>query len=121
MNPAQLMLPLFFVLLILTTRRRKRRSVMAHRLMREQGSSTQNRSEETAKMFELAKRFAGKDCIIYTFNDAQITGTVKEVTEGAILVEDKNGTLEAINLACVTRLREHPTGKNGKKKSVVLD
>ena len=121
MNPAQLMLPLFFVLFILTTRRRKRKSIIAHRLMREQGRNTQNRSEETAKMFELAKRFEGKECIVYTFNDAQIVGTVKEVTEGAILVEDKNGTPEVINLACVTRLREHPTGKNGKKKSVILD
>lgn len=121
MNPAQLIFPLLLVLLILTARKRKRRSIGAHILLRQQGRDNQNRSEENEQMFELAKRFIGKDCIIYTYNDAQIIGTVKEVTEGAILVEDKNGTPEAINLTCVTRLREYPTNKNGKKKSVVLD
>ena len=46
--------------------------------------------------------------------------TVKEVTDGALLVE-KDGGAEAINLDFVLRIREHPTNKKGKKKSVVLD
>ncbi len=71
-------------------------------------------------MTELAKRFIGKECIIYSFNGNQYTGTVKEVSDGAIIVEN-GGSEEAINLDFIVRLREHPKNKNGKKKSVVLD
>jgi len=34
---------------------------------------------------------------------------------------EKNGTVEAINLDFVIRIREFPKNKKGKKKSVVLD
>lgn len=71
-------------------------------------------------MTELAKRFIDKECLIYTFNGNQINCTVKEVGDGAILVES-NGTVEAINIDFVMRIREYPKKKNGKKKSVVLD
>ena len=73
-------------------------------------------------MEELAKQFVGKDCIIYTITDtsATLTGTVKEVSGGGILIECKRG-LQAINLEYVTRLREYPTNKKGKKASVILD
>ena len=70
-------------------------------------------------MVELAKQFVGKACLVYTFQ-SQITGVIKEVSDGAILLENK-GTVEAINLDFVVRIREYPTKKNGKKKSVVLD
>lgn len=68
----------------------------------------------------LAEKFIDKDCIISSFDGHQYMGIVKEVTEGAILVE-KDGKLEAINLDYIIRIREYPKGKNGKKKSVVLD
>lgn len=72
-------------------------------------------------MIELAKRFIGKECLIYAFDSShQFTGTIREVTDSAILIEN-NGTLEAINLDFVIRIREYPRNKNGKKKSVVLD
>lgn len=72
-------------------------------------------------MIELAKRFIGKECIIYAFDSShQFEGIIKEVTDGAILVE-KDEKLEAINLDFVIRIREYPRNKNGKKKSVVLD
>ena len=66
------------------------------------------------------KRFIEKDCIIHTFENHQLTGVIKEVTDGAVLVE-KNGQLEAINLDFVFRIREFPLNKKGKKKSVILD
>ncbi len=73
------------------------------------------------EMKELAIKFINKDCIIYSFDgDNQYTGIIKEVTDGAILIES-NGKLEALNLEYVSRIREYPTDKNGKKKSVVLD
>ena len=72
-------------------------------------------------MKELAEKFIGKECVIYSFNDNhQFTGIIKEVTDGAILVE-KDGKLEAINLDFVIRIREYPINKKGKKVSVVLD
>lgn len=74
---------------------------------------------EKAEMKELATRFIGKECIIYTFN-AQIEGTIREVGDGAILLERK-GSTEAINLDFIMRIREYPRNKNGKKKSIVVD
>ena len=75
--------------------------------------------EERCEMLELAKRFMEKECIIYTFN-SQLTGIVKEVSDGAILLES-GGAVEAVNLDFIVRIREYPRKKNGKKKSVVLD
>lgn len=72
-------------------------------------------------MIELAKRFIGKECLIYAFDSShQFVGVIKEVCDGAILIEN-NGTIEAINLDFVIRIREYPKNKKGKKKSVVLD
>ncbi len=75
--------------------------------------------EGRLEMVEFAKQFIGKECLIYTFN-SQVTGTIKEVSDSAMLIESNKNT-EVINLDYVVRIREYPTGKNGKKKSVVLD
>ena len=72
-------------------------------------------------MKELAKRFIDNECVISSFDgNHQYEGVIKEVTDGAILVE-KNGKIEALNLDFIIRIREYPRKKNGKKKSVVLD
>ena len=72
-------------------------------------------------MKELAAKFIEKECLISSFDgNHQYTGVIKEVTDGAILVE-KDGKIEAINLDFVIRIREYPRNKNGKKKSVILD
>lgn len=72
-------------------------------------------------MKELATKFIDKECIIYSFDGShQYEGVIKEVTDGAILVE-KDGKIEVLNLDFVIRIREYPRNKNGKKKSVVLD
>ncbi len=56
-------------------------------------------------MFELAKRFIEKECIIYAFDGNQFNGVIKEVNEGAILIE-KRGVTEAINLNFVVKIKE---------------
>lgn len=72
-------------------------------------------------MIELAKRFIGKECLIYAFDSShQFVGTILEVNDGAILVNN-NGVIEVINLDFVIRIREYPRNKKGKKKSFVLD
>ncbi len=72
-------------------------------------------------MKELATKFIDKECIIYSFDGShQYEGVIKEVTDGAILIE-KDGKIEVLNLDFVIRIREYPRNKNGKKKSVILD
>ena len=72
-------------------------------------------------MKELATRFIGKECLIYAFDsNHQFEGVIKEVNDGAILLE-KGDTVEAINLDFVIRIREYPKNKKGKKKSFVFD
>ena len=51
----------------------------------------------------------------------QVTGTITEVDGDWITVENMTGGQEIVNLEYVTRIREYPKNKNGKKKSVVLD
>ena len=72
-------------------------------------------------MKELAQRFIEKECLIYSFDgNHEYKGVIKEVTDGAILVENK-GEIEVHNLDFVKRIREYPRKKNGKKKSIVMD
>ncbi len=73
-------------------------------------------------METLAKQFVGKECIIYTVTDisGSVQGTIKEVIDGGIVIESPTG-IQAVNLEYVTRIREYPKNKKGKKKSLVLD
>lgn len=74
-------------------------------------------------MKELAKQFIGEECIIYTItsNDGSVQGVIKEIDDGGMVIEKKSGEREIVNLNFVTRIREYPRKKNGKKKGVVLD
>ena len=91
-------IPIWLLLLvILLAQRRKKRTILANKIL--------NKELENTKMFELAKRFIEKECIIYTFDGNQYIGTLKEVTEGAILME-KRGATEAINLNFVVKIKE---------------
>jgi hypothetical protein len=94
---------------------RIRRAVVARKTIQ------RRKTEEKKAMFELAKQFIGKECLLYSFDsNHQYQGIIKEVSNGAVLVEN-GGMLEAINLDFVIRIREFPKNKKGKKKSVVLD
>ena len=73
------------------------------------------------EMLELAKRFLDKECIIYTFSSTEMVGTIKEVSDGALMIERSDSSMEAVNIDFVVRIRETPKKKNGKKKSIVLD
>ena len=105
-----------FLLFFVIFRAKKNTALIAARAI------VQNQNTEGKQnMIELAKRFIGKECLIYAFDgNHQFTGIIREVTDGAILL-DNNNTLEAINLDFVIRIREYPKNKKGKKKSVVVD
>lgn len=88
-------------------------------LIRKIISRKKHNSKEKPEMVELCKKFIDKECIIYTYN-SQIVATLKEVTDGALLIEEK-GEEQAVNIDFVVRVREYPRKKNGKKKGVVID
>ena len=111
MNPAYF--GIFLVIFVILMQNKKRKQVVQqfiHKKMKKEHNT----------MTELAKNFIEKDCIIYTFDQHQHTGIIKQVNGNAILIENK-GALEAINLDFISRIREYPRDKNGKKKSVILD
>ena len=104
-------LPIFMLFVIIFITQRNQRIIIKNILNK--------RKTEAREMFKLAQKFIGKECLIYTFN-SQITGIIKEVNEGGILLQNKE-TEEVLNFDFIVRIREYPRNKNGKKKSVVLD
>ena len=114
MQPAQY-LPIILLFVILYIMYRGQKAAVVRQKLKKR------KTEDKIEMIELAKRFIGKECLIYAFDsNHQITGVIKEVSNGAILLE-RNGELEAVNLDFVIRIREYPRNKKGKKKSVVVD
>lgn len=114
MNPSTY-IPIIMLWVIIFIMFRNRNSAIAKKIIKKR------KMEGNTEMKELAKKFIDKECLIYAFDSShQFDGVIKEVTDGAILVE-KAGTIEAINLDFVIRIREFPKNKKGKKKSVVLD
>ncbi len=108
-------IPIVLLWIIIFIMFRNRKSVIANKIIKKR------KMEGNAEMKELAKKFIDKECLIYAFDSShQFEGVIKEVTDGAILIE-RAGTTEAINLDFVIRIREFPKNKKGKKKSVVLD
>lgn len=97
--------------------RRRRLAAVRHILNKKK--KQQQQQKEVGAMKELAKQFIGRECLIYTVmsSDSSIRGTVKEVTDGGIIVENKEGT-EAVNLEYITRIREWPRNAKGKKKQI---
>lgn len=71
-------------------------------------------------MIESVREYIGKMCIVYTAGGEQVAGTVTQVGEGWLELDNK-GSREIINLDYTVRIREYPKGKNGKNKSVVID
>lgn len=111
MNSVLCFLPCFVIILIYAEYRNRTKQRVVKNI-------TNKRTKGTKKlMFELSKRFIGKECIIYTLN-AQIIGVIKEVSDSAILIDSKNST-EIVNLDYIIRLREFPRNKKDRKKSIV--
>ena len=114
MSPATY-IPIIVLWIIIFIMFRNRKTAIAKKIVKKR------KMEGNTEMKELAERFIEKECIIYSFDSShQYEGIIKEVTDGAILVE-KDGKLEVINLDFVIRIREYPKNKKGKKKSVVVD
>lgn len=111
MNPA-IYASIFLMFIIIFTTLRNRKSVIARKIIEKRQKG------DKSEMKELAKKFIDKECVILSFDSShQFEGLVKEVSDGAILVE-KNGRLEAINLDFVIKIKEHPRNKKGHKIAI---
>ncbi len=107
---------ILLLILLLWQQKRKRTLAICHHQNKKKKTKENQLTMET-----LAKQFIGKECIIYTVTDtsAAIQGTLKEVTDGGLILENKEG-LQAINLEYITRIREYPRNSKGKKKAIVI-
>lgn len=114
LNPAIYIPIIVLWVIIFVMFRNRRKTAIIKKIVKKR------RSGGSVEMKELAEKFIDKECLIYSFDENQYVGVIKEVVGGAILIE-KDGSLEAINLDFIIRIREYPKGKNGKKKAVVLD
>ena len=109
MNPSVYVCIILLLLVVyLQRQRRKKVAVMRHMKRNRKGQIT---------MLEMLERFIGKECIVYALEN-QITGTIREIRDGWIIVENDKGT-EALNAEFVTRVREYPRKKNGKKAAII--
>lgn len=107
------------ILIIFLYIRRKQGAVAIARKIQNQ----RKQNKEIAVMKELAKQFIGKECIIYTITsiDSSVQGVIKEIDDSGMIIERNSGEREIVNLDFVTRIREFPRKKNGKKKGIILD
>ena len=107
-----ILLALFLLVIIPWIMRQRRLAAVRHIL------NQKKQNKENSEMKELAKRLIGEECIIYTItsNDGSV-----QIDDGGMVIEKKTGELEIINLDFVTRIRQYPRKKNGKKKDIVLD
>ena len=112
-----ILLALFLLVIIPWIMRQRRLAAVRHIL------NQKKQNKENSEMKELAKRFIGEECIIYTItsNDGSIQGIIKEIDDGGMVIERNSGEREIVNLDFVTRIRQYPRKKNGKKKDIVLD
>ncbi len=105
------------LIIFLCTRKKQRTAASVWQIQ-----NRRKQNKEILVMKELAKQFIGEECIIYTItsNDGSVQGVIKEINDGGIIIERNTGEREIVNLNFVTRIREYPRKKNGKKKGIVL-
>ncbi len=67
-------------------------------------------------MKEFAKQFIGEECIIYTINEGNIVGTIKEINYGGMIIDKKSGEREVVNLDFVFVSVNIPETKTARKE-----
>ena len=114
-NTYLILLAVFLLVIIPWITRRRKLAAVRHIL------NQKKQNKENREMKELAKRFIGEECIIYTItsNDGSVQGVIKEIDDGGMIIERNSGEREIVNLDFVTRIREYPRNKKGKKKAII--
>lgn len=107
---------LFLLLIFIFVTDRKNKNMLLKKMIKSK------RMGRTNNMTELIERYIGKECLIYTcMSSSQISGIIHSCKDGWIEIENANGQRDIINCDYITRIREYPRNKNGKKKSIVTD
>lgn len=99
---------LIMVFLIYLPRKKRKKYVAKNRMMNK-------KEKERAIMKELMQSFVGKDVFVKLL-EGNADGIVKEVTDGGMVLENKNG-LQVLNLDYIIKIREYPY-KNGKRATL---
>ncbi len=73
----------------------------------------------SADMSHMIEKFIGKDCLINLGSGSVADGIVKSVSDGWVELEGKDGNLQAVNVDYISRIREYPKNKKGKRKVVI--
>lgn len=75
-----ILLALFLLVIIPWIMRQRRLAAVRHIL------NQKKQNKENSEMKELAKRFIGEECIIYTItsNDGSVQGVIKEIDDGGM-------------------------------------
>lgn len=113
MNPAIWLCILLPIIIVLISQNEEKKTAVILRIKRKKGGRL--------SVLEMLDGFIGKECLIYTMHSSsQVAGIIRSVKDNWVEVESK-GTIELVNADYIVRVREYPTTKSGKKKSVVLD
>lgn len=112
MNTSWIIFFMLFMILII----QKRNNILI--VIRKHLRKKRGQKEMTA----LIEKYIGKESLIYTCTSStQIAGVIKSCNEGWLEIENKNGQCDLVNCEYITRIREYPRNKNGKKKSIITD
>lgn len=112
MNTTWLIAVVIAIVIIITTLQDRNTAIIRKHLRSKRGKRD---------MTELIEKYIGKECIIYTCNSSsQISGTIISCKDSWLEIE-RNGETDIVNCEYITRIREYPRNKNGKKKSIVVD
>ncbi len=103
---------LWVIIIIILLQRKKVQSLL--RILR-----IKKRKRGNVDMSHMIEKFIGKDCLINLGSGSTADGVVKSVADGWVELEGKDGNLQAVNLDYISRIREYPTNKNGKRKVVI--
>ena len=103
---------LWVIIIIILLQRKKVQSLLC--ILR-----IKKRKRGNVDMSHMIEKFIGKDCLINLGSGSTADGVVKSVADGWVELEGKDGNLQAVNLDYISRIREYPTNKNGKRKVVI--
>ena len=76
------------------------------------------RNKEENPMHTLIMNYIGKECVLTIPNQGSVAGVIKQIKENWVEIETAEG-LEVVNLDYISRVREYPKNKNGKKKLII--
>lgn len=76
---------------------------------RRQIRKLQNQREQNGRITivkELVKRFIGEECYIDMISGGCVQGVIREVDDGGIMIENKSGGFEILNLDFVVNVKQ---------------